>query len=107
MVDSIFTQGAVKPGMIARLKVGTSPPSAVLPASLSAPEKNLTDIIQLSADAQGKLTQAKKLDAYLRTFTSALKIFNGTGLSPSYRPSFSTVDIEYIEIKKPRIDTKA
>jgi hypothetical protein len=105
MVDSIFSQGSFKPGMIARLKVGgTSVP--VVNTVASTPSKNLADTLKLSPEAQSRIADMRKLDAYLRTFSDALKIFNGTSFSSSFKPSLSKVEIEYVEMKKPIVNKK-
>lgn len=104
MVDSIFSKTAAKPGMIARLKVGGTAKAPDL-TGLSAAENRLADSVALSDAAKTRLTESRKLDAYLRTFSSALKIFTGF-FSSGYKPVASTIDIEYVEMKKPGIDKK-
>lgn len=101
MVESIFSQKAPKPGMIARLKVGALPKAgAVETPGLTRAESGLADMVNLSADAKARITQGRKLDSYLRVFSSALKIMNGL-FNTGYKPVRSTVEIEFIEMKKP------
>lgn len=104
MVESIFSKNTAKPGMIARLKVGGTAKAPGLPG-LSAAENNLADLVQISGDAKTRALETRKLDAHLRVFSSALKFFNGF-FSNSYKPTASTIDIEYVEMKKPGIDKK-
>lgn len=107
MADSIIPSAAAKPGMMARLKIGQPVVKAAAgKGALSTPEQQLVDIIQLSGDAKAKITEGRKLDVYLRTFSSALKLFSGFGFS-SYRPAASTVEVEFVEAKNPyKLDKK-
>ena len=107
MVDSIFSQQAPKPGMMARLKISTPPASAKGPAD--AP---LKDLVQISSAAQARLSEGRKLDAYLRTFASVLKWLNGSGwgghAGGGYKPVASKIEIEYVEMKNPyKVDREA
>lgn len=106
MADSITPSSVAKPGMIARLKIGATPTAQTVTSGPSRAENNLADLINLSADAKDSLTGGRKLDAYLRTFSSALKLFTGFRFS-SYRPVASTVEVEFVEAKNPyKIDKK-
>lgn len=105
MVDSVFTSAKTfKPGMLARLKV-TPQAKATLNPGLSRAEQQLSDTLKLSDEAKSRVMQGRKLDSYLRVFSSALKIFNGY-FSAGYKPVQSKVDIEFIEMPKPGIDKK-
>lgn len=104
MVESIFSKSTLKPGMIARLKV-TPQAKATLNPGLSRAEQQLSDTLKLSDEAKNRVMQGRKLDSYLRVFSSALKIFNGF-FNAGYRPVQSKVDIEFIEMPKPGLDKK-
>ncbi len=104
MVESIFSKITPKPGMVARLKV-TPQAKATLSAGATSAEQQLIDTLKLSDDAKSRLMQARKLDGYLRVFSSALKIMNGF-FSSGYKPVQSKVEIEYVELPKTGFDKK-
>lgn len=104
MVESIFSKSTLKPGMMARLKVTPQAKATLVPGMTSA-EQQLVDTLKLSDDAKSRLMQGRKLDGYLRIFSSALKIMNGM-FSSGYRPVQSKVEIEFYEPPKPGLDKK-
>lgn len=105
MVDSLFAATRnLKPGMIARLKVAPQARAMFSPGMTNA-EQQLADTLKLSDDAKSRLVQGRKLDGYLRIFSSALKIMNGF-FTAAYRPVQSRVEVEFYEPPKPGIDKK-
>ncbi len=104
MVESIFSKITPKPGMVARLKV-TPQAKATLSPGLTSAERQLSETLKLSDDAKNRLMQGRKLDSYLRIFSSALKIMNGF-FSTGYRPVQSKVEVEFFEPSKQGIDKK-
>lgn len=83
--------------MTARLKVSQAAP-AQLQVGLTTSEHQLSDILDIGAGAQKKAQDVRKLDAYLRFFSSALKFFNG--FSTRYTPQFSKVEVEFVTPEK-------
>lgn len=55
------------------------------PASLAGDEAKIADHVSLSEGARNKLTAARKVDGYLRVFSSFLKLLNAPqyGLKPA------------------------
>ncbi len=100
MIDNIFGYGSKTTGMTARLKV-SPPETARLQTGLTASEQQLSDIVDIGAGAQKKAQNVRKLDSYLRLFSSVLKYMNG--FSPRYMPQYSKVEVEFVapEQKKP------
>ena len=99
-----------KPGMIARLKVGdgaqTPAQNKASMPGLTASEHALADLLDLSDDTKTRVNEGRKVDAFLRLFSSALNFFNGFRFS-SYRPVASTVEVEFVEAKNPyKLDKK-
>lgn len=98
-MDPVFLTRAQKPGTTFRLKIGEAPKSSgqTFTNRLQGPEKDLADIIDLSPAARKQVEDSRKVDGYLRFFSSALKIFGFGGYtSSSYQPKLSNIDIEIV-----------
>ena len=93
MIDNILGNGAKTAGMTARLRVSQSAP-AQLQVGLTTSEQQLSDIVDIGAGVQKKAQDVRKLDAYLRLFTPALKYFNG--FSARHTPQYSKVEVEFV-----------
>lgn len=86
-------------GSYARLKV-TPLATPRLNIGQSESEKTIRDLVDIPQGASSKITDLKKLDAYLQIFSKALKIINGGfGLNrstiPYYKPQMSKVEVEF------------
>lgn len=69
------------------------------PTGLTEAEKRLGDLVDISEPVQNKLRDARRLDAFLRIFRTAIDFFTGGPAKP-YRPQPSRVEIEYVPIDK-------
>lgn len=77
---------------LARLKV-SSPAAVEYSPGLTQAEKQLSDIVSISAEASKRAEKTRRLDGYLRVLNSVWKFVNGA--SKTYQPFYSKVDIEY------------
>ena len=93
MVGSIFDKGVQPPGTTARLKV-SSPSVTNFYTGMTSSEKQLADIVDIGSAAQERAQKVRKLDAYLRIFSTAIDYLNGR--FKRYTPQFSKVDVEFI-----------
>jgi hypothetical protein len=97
MTGIISHAGPNPPGTIARLKV-SQPSPAELQTGLTAGERQLADIVDISKTAREKAQKLRKLDAYLRLFNRALDYFNGR--FKRVNPLFSKAEVEFIRPQK-------
>lgn len=100
MVDGVLGKKVLSTaGMVARLKVGQQ--SLTAPSiGLNRAEKDLVDIVDIGSGQQDRVQKTRKLDSYLRLFSTALKYFNGTA-GKTYTPLYSSAEIEYVKAENP------
>lgn len=81
MIERVFGKTVQAQGTLARLKV-SGMENVRVETGLTAAEKSLSDLLDLSPQVQASVQKSRKVDGYLRLFSTALKFFNGFGAGP-------------------------
>lgn len=105
MIERVFGKTVQAQGTPARLKV-SDVENARVETGLTAAEKSLSDLLDLSPQVQASVQKSRKVDGYLRLFSAVLKFFNGFGAGPP-KPQTLRAEVEFFtpERKPPtRID---
>lgn len=93
MIERVFGKTIQAPGTFARLKVSDID-TARVNTGLTAAEKSLTDLLDLSPQVQAGVQKSRKVDGYLRLFGAVLKFFNGFGAS-SAKANLPRAEVEF------------